>query len=104
VGKGLVEHLTQEIKMLLMELLVHCSAFPHAINNSSCFQTKLQSHAVIVSFVVGCGKAVVNYASAEKQRLLKEKYAWWPTSASRQLMFGHQHFKLLCILCPYSIP
>lgn len=67
------------------------------MNNSSCFQTKLQTNAAMVSFIVGCGKSVVNYASAENQRLLKEQYVWWPTSASRQLVFSHEHFKL-----PYS--
>lgn len=98
--KARLSDLLKRLKCYRWKLLVHCSAFPHAINNSS-FQTKLQSNAAIVSFVAGCGKSVVIYTSAEKQRLLKEQYAWWTISASCQLVFSHVHFKLLCIL--YSL-
>lgn len=59
--KGLVEHLAQlkRLKCYWSKLLVHCSAFPHVINNNSCFQTKLQTNAAIVSFIMDSRSVVI---------------------------------------------
>lgn len=101
--KAWLSTLLKRLKCYRWKLLVRCSAFPHAINNSSCFQTKLQSNAVIVPFIAGCGKLVVNYTSAEKRRLLKEQNAWWPTSASSQLVLGMKalNFQVFCSHKPF---
>lgn len=65
--KGLFEHLAQlkRLKCYRSKLLVHCSAFPHVINNNSCFQTKLQTNAAIVSFIAGW-RSVVIFSSKMK--------------------------------------
>lgn len=60
-SKGLFEHLAQlkRLKCYWSKLLVHCSAFPHVIDNSSCLQTKLQTNVAVVLFIVGWKSVVI---------------------------------------------